>query len=204
MTQKLTAEELRDNWEDFRGFFTEDLFGDRYKPIHNMLDTLEDRLILTPASAKRDFHNAFPGGLVEHSLRVIRNSLKYAKAFGWLNTSVKIDSIILAAAFHDLGKLGDELNDYYVPQTDGWRVEKLGEVYEYNRKLQYTTVPLRGVYLCQHFGVKLTHDEMLAIILNDGFVLEENKKFCLKEPLLAHIIMTADYVSTLQEKRGEV
>jgi len=31
-------------------------------------------------------------------------------------------------------------------------------------------------------------------------VADENKPYCLKEPLLAHVVMTADYLSTMQEK----
>lgn len=65
------------------------------------------------------------------------------------------------------------------------------------------TVPHRGVFLCQHYGLRLTQEETLAILLNDGFVVDENKPYCLKEPLLSHIVMTADYISTRQEKGGE-
>jgi hypothetical protein len=109
------------------------------------------------------------------------------------------DSLIIACLFHDLGKVGDQTNDYYVP-AEAWRAEKLGETYTYNRDMTYMSVPHRGVFLCNHFGLRLTQEETLAILLNDGFVVDENKQYCLKEPLLAHIVMTADYISTRQEK----
>jgi hypothetical protein len=36
--------------------------------------------------------------------------------------------------------------------------------------------------------------------LNDGFFPAENKAYILKDPLLAHVVMTADYIATRQEK----
>lgn len=191
----LTPEQIEANWNKLRSLFGK--LGDRSGPGLAMLDALDMRLALCPASAKADYHNAFPGGLVEHSLRVLSNAVKYAAAFDW---KVPKDSLIIAACLHDIGKVGDHENDYYVKQTDDWRVNKLGEVYTYNKEMQYMTVPQRSIFLCQHFGLKLTQDEALAITLNDGFVVDENKQYCLKEPLLAHIIMTADYVATMMEK----
>ena len=62
------------------------------------------------------------------------------------------------------------------------------------------TVPHRGVWLCQHFGLKLSQDEWLAIVLNDGQYAEENAKYKMKEPRLVDIVHIADVLSTKQEK----
>lgn len=191
----LTPEQIESNWKKLYALFNK--LGDRSDAALAMLDALGMRLCLCPASAKADFHNAFPGGLVDHSLRVLGNAVKYAVAHEW---KLPKDSLIIAACLHDLGKVGDHKNDYYVEQTDDWRRNKLGEEYTYNRDMQFMSVPQRGIFLCQHYGLRLTQDEQLAITLNDGFVTEENKQYCLKEPLLAHVIMTADYVATMQEK----
>ena len=119
-----------------------------------------------------------------------------AKAYGW---QVPKDSLIIACLFHDLGKVGDHKKDYYVP-ADPWRAEKLGEMYGYNKEIQYMTVPLRGLFLCQHYGLKLTQEEMLAIFLNDGQYADENAPYKLKEPMLADIVHMADIIATKQEK----
>src|SRR5579859_3294470 len=127
-----------------------------------MLDELDERLCQCPASAKVDFHGAFPGGLVDHSLRVLNQLLTLNKAFGW---QLPKDSMIVAALFHDIGKVGlpgkGAENDFYVAQTDGWRAEKLGEAYKYNEAIQYLTTPDRSVFIMQHYGVKLSADEWL-------------------------------------------
>ena len=192
----LTDEQIFSNFEMFKGLC--ESLGERSEPALRMVNTLGERLALCPASSKLDFHLAIPGGLVDHSLRVLHNAHTYSKAFGW---SIPKDSLIIGSLFHDLGKVGyeSEGSDYYLP-GDRWRAEKLGEMYSHNKSIQYMSVPNRGLWLCQHFGLSLTVDETLAILLNDGFFPTENKAYILKDPLLAHVVMTADYISTRQEK----
>ena len=195
----LTPEQIESNWKKALSLLSPQKLGDRSGPALHMVDSLGERLALCPASAKREYHNAFPGGLIDHSLRVLKNAFRLAGAFEW---KLPNDSLIIACLFHDLGKVGDHERDYYIPQTDSWRVEKLGEEYTYNKELQYMTVPDRGIFLCQHFGLKLKQDEMLAIRLNDGQYSDENASYKLKEPVLADIVHIADLISTKQEKVG--
>lgn len=200
MQIELNEEQIYANWMTFQKFCQNISDESRRDKILKMLESIGDELVITPASAKRDFHNAFAGGLVDHSLRVLRNAVKYSKA---MNLNIERDSVIIAALFHDLGKIGDGTQPYYVKQTDKWREEKLGEVYTHNHKLTHMSVGLRSLYVLSSHNVILTQPEWLAIYLNDGWVLQENKPYCLKEPALVHVIQTADYFSTLQEKRGD-
>jgi hypothetical protein len=112
--------------------------------------------------------------------------------------------MIIASLFHDLGKVGlpgkESSNDFYVPQTDSWRRDKLGEEYTYNNNITYMTTPDRTVFVLQHYGITLNADEWLAIKLNDGMVLPENKPYCLKISPLVYGLSTADYISTVSEK----
>lgn len=191
----LTPEQIEQNWTRYRALCEK--LGARSEAALLMVDGLGERLAVCPASGKRDYHNAFAGGLVDHSLRVLGNAVKLAGAFDW---KIAKDSMIIGCLFHDLGKVGDHENDYYVPQTDGWRADKLGELYTYNKDLQYMTVPDRGVWLCAHFGLALKQDEFLAIKLNDGQYAPENAPYKLKEPMLADVVHMADLISTKQEK----
>lgn len=200
MHKELSQEQIYSNWMAFQKFCQNISAESRRDRVLKMIESIGDELVITPASAKRDFHNAFPGGLVDHSLRVLRNAVKYSKA---MNINVERDSIIIAALFHDLGKIGDGTQPYYVKQTDQWREEKLGEIYTHNDKLAHMSVGLRSLYVLSIHNVVLTQPEWLAIYLNDGWILQENKPYCLKEHPLVHVIQTADYFSTLQEKRGD-
>lgn len=192
---ELTPEQIAENFEKFRSFMEK--LGDRSEPALALVDHLGERLAMCPASSRKEYHAAFPGGLVDHSLRLLSNALKLCKTFSW---EVPKDSLIIGCLLHDLGKVGDHEKDYYVPQDSDWHREKLGEMYKYNKEILYMTVPDRGVWLCQHFGLKLTQDEWLAIKLNDGQYAEENAPYKMKEPLLADVVHLADYISCKQEK----
>lgn len=191
----LTPEQIEENYNRYRALCEK--LGTRSPAALALVDGLGERLAVCPASAKLSFHNAFPGGLVEHSLRVLNNAMNLCKGFGW---KFPKESLIIGTLFHDLGKVGDHENDYYIPQTDSWKKDKYGEVYSYNPELSYMTVPHRGVFLCQHFGLTLNRDEMLAILLNDGQYTDENRPYALKEPHLADVVHMADLIATKQEK----
>lgn len=200
----LTPEEITANFDKFRSLCEK--LGDRSETVLAMVDKLGEQLALCPASSRKDYHNCMPGGLVDHSLRVLTNSMKLVKSFGW---TVPKDSLIISCLFHDLGKVGlanddGTVSDYYIPQESDWHRDKLGELYKYNKEMQYMSTPQRSVHMCQQFGVKLKTDEYLSILLNDGFVLDENKPYCLKTNPLVFVVMTADYISTMQEKFGGV
>lgn len=195
----LTPEEIESNWKRFYSLCEKT--GDRAPAIAAMLDELDERLCLCPASAKKDFHGAFPGGLVDHSLRVLNNLVALNKSYDW---KLKKESMILGALFHDIGKIGmpgkESSNDFYAPQTDSWRHDKLGEVYKYNDAIDYLSTPDRSVFIMQHYQVALTSEEWLAIKLNDGFVVDMNKPYCLRITPLVYGVMTADYIATMSEK----
>lgn len=193
--EKLTPEDIEKNWKKFLSVLEK--LGDRSAPALELANTLDERLALAPASGRIDYHNCFPGGLVDHSLRVLNVAAKLCKAFEW---NVPKDSLIITCLFHDLGKLGDLTHDYYVQQDSSWHREKLGELYKRNEAIMYMTVPDRGLWLLQHFGLKLSQEETLAIKLHDGQYAEENKQYKMREPLLADIVHMADYIATKQEK----
>lgn len=191
-----TAEQLEQNWEKFLSMCKHTGPG-RADAVIEMCETFGERLALAPASGRTEHHNAFPGGLVDHSIRVLVNARSLSKA---LNVQLPTESIVLCALFHDLGKVGNEKEDYYLPQDSDWHREKLGEMYKTNKNLQYMTVPHRGLYLLQKFGVVLTQDEYIAIMIHDGQHCPENKPYSMQEPMLASVLMMADFSATKQEK----
>jgi len=195
----LTPEQVESNWRRFYSLCQN--VGDRTPSITKMLDELDERLCLCPASANVDYHGAFPGGLVDHSLRVLNALSTLNRAHDW---HLSKHSMIISALFHDIGKVGmpgrGAENDFYIEQTDAWRRNNRGEAYAYNNALPYMTTPDRSVFVLQHYGVRLTPDEWLAIKLNDGFVVEANKAYCLRINQLVYGVMTADYHATMVEK----
>jgi len=191
----ITEEQIKKNWDNFRLLCTK--LGDRAEAITKMLDFFEERAALCPASSRTAFHAAFPGGLVDHSLRVLSLANKISKAY---EVEVPRESLIFSALFHDWGKIGSVEAEYYLPQDSDWHKEKLGEMYKINKDMQYMPNNHRSLWLMQHFGIKLSEDEFLAILLNDGPIDEGNKKYSMQEPLLAVIIHQADRMACQIEK----
>jgi hypothetical protein len=133
-----------------------------------------------PAAHKKEYHNAFPGGYIEHVNRVITCALHLHKLWGDMGANLDTftkEELVFSALNHDLGKMGDEENDSYIPQTDNWRKEKLGEDYMFNTKVPFASVPDRGLYLLQAHDVKYSFNEMVAIQTHDGLYDDANKKY---------------------------
>ena len=74
--KKLTAEEIQNNWNTLMDIIKAHIGDDRRDNLLNMYDDFQDRMMFAPASAKGHFHNAMPGGYVEHVLHIIQFSLQ--------------------------------------------------------------------------------------------------------------------------------
>ena len=177
---KLTAEQIQSNWEVFLNNIETHITGDRKEKLLSFYKKYEERIILMPAAHKKEYHNAFPGGYVDHVNRVVRCALKQYELWkeeGADVSTFSLEELVFSAINHDLGKMGDEENESYIPQTDQWRRDKLGEDYMFNTKVPFSSVPDRGLYLLQSHGGQYTFNEMLAIQTHDGLYDEANKKY---------------------------
>ncbi len=177
---KLTAEQIQSNWKKFNSNISKYITGDRKQKLLDFYKKYEERIILMPASHKKEYHSAFPGGYVDHVNRVVDASLKMYdvwKEFGMDISTFTIEELVFSAINHDLGKMGDAQNESYIPQTDQWRRDKLGEEYMHNKKIAFAAVPDRGLFLLQSHDIKYTFNEMLAIQTHDGLYDSANEKY---------------------------
>ena len=72
---KLSAEEIQNNWNNFLNNIKMYITGDRKDQLIKFYKKYEDRLMMMPASHKKEYHNAFPGGYIDHVNRVVRCAL---------------------------------------------------------------------------------------------------------------------------------
>ena len=176
----LEAKDIQNNWVQFIANIDAHIIGDRKQKLIEFYEKYQERVMLMPAAHKKEYHNAFPGGYVEHVNRVVRCALKqydlWAEEGADITTFTK-EELVFSAINHDLGKMGDEENESYIPQTDKWRKEKLGEDYMFNTKVPFASVPDRGLFMLQSHGIQYTFNEMLAIQTHDGLYDEANKKY---------------------------
>jgi hypothetical protein len=177
---QLEAKEIQQNWVRMMGFIEDHISEPRRTKLMEFYNKFQERIIMMPAAHKKEYHNSFPGGYVDHVNRVITCALHLHDLWGQmgadLNTYTK-EELVFSALNHDLGKIGDEEHESYIEQDDKWRREKLGEDYKFNNKLAFASVPDRGLFLLQDHDIKYTFNEMITIQTHDGLYDEGNKKY---------------------------
>lgn len=173
---------------------------DRRTAVQEMLNgALGEQFFTAPASSRRGFHNAFPCGLVAHSLNVVDQALKISQALDpgrW-----GYSTIAFCALFHDLGKAGSPGKPMYVRTKEIWK-EKRGEFWDVSKE-EWMPNAEKSLYLLQHHGVVVSWEEAVAIRLNDGMGSESNREYSFHEPDLALVIHWADHWAMRREKALE-
>ena len=101
--------DIEKNWTEIKG----ELFPTQRDGMNKLIDYLEKKTDFKTAVASTKFHLSVPGGLVQHSLNV----LKYARLVNKeLNLNITDDSLVIVSLLHDLCKV-----NYYVK---GWEWDK--------------------------------------------------------------------------------
>ena len=175
----LQPEQILSNWEKFLGYIDLYIMGERGVKLKAFYEQYSERFMMMPAAHKPQYHNCFPGGYIDHVNRVIDGALKIHEVWQLMGTmdTYSVEELVFAAMNHDLGKFGTFEQEAYLPQTDQWRREKLNEPYMFNDRLEFMSVPDRGLYILSELGIPVTKNEMLAIKLHDGLYDEANKPY---------------------------
>jgi hypothetical protein len=199
-----SEEKIQENYTKFMAYVKAD---DRADQLKAMYEHLQDELLIAPASGKTYFHNAFPGGYLDHVLRVTETALKLASLYKTMEGDINFtkQELIFAALHHDLGKLGNpDEGPYYVEQDSDWH-RKRGELYKQNENIQYMKAPERGLFLLQKHGIQITQTEWLGIKLSDGIYDDGSKSYLINyapyamKTNLPYIIHWADHISSRVE-----
>ena len=145
-----------------------------------MYDYFEERMCLAPASGKEHFHNAHPGGYVEHCRHITQFSYQIYKL--WKQNGATIDNftveeLLCAALHHDLGKVGNLVEDNYIENDSDWHRKNQGLIYKHNPKIDYMTITDRACWILQHFEIPMTKWEFIGLRLTDGLYEEGNEKY---------------------------
>ena len=206
----LTEQELQKNYEELiqiiKDTFEEE--SERRENLLKMYQYFEDRMCIAPASGKLNYHYAFVGGYVLHVLNVVEASKKITEVFKQLGGVVDYtdEELVFTALHHDLGKVGDLEDEYYIVNEDDWRRKKFNEIFTNNPKMQFMSVTDRSLYLLGHFNVPVSQKEWLAIKVSDGMYDEANVQYLKTyrpeksfHSSLPHIIHWADHLSTRAE-----
>ena len=176
----LTSEKINQNWETLQQLIKDTFDKDRIQNLNTMYAYFENRMILAPASGINYYHNCFPGGYVDHVLRVIdcaTNLYELWSAKGANIQDYTREELIFSAMHHDLGKVGDLENDYYIPNKSEWHRKNQGKIYDHNPELHFMNVSDRSIWLLNQFNIKVSINELLGIKLADGLYEESNLRY---------------------------
>lgn len=206
--KNLSVEELVENYNRFLLYIDQYITGERQSLLKDLYLEHQERIMLMPASSKDFYHSAYPGGYIVHVMNVIEAALKQMTL--WQESGADInftkEELIFAAINHDLGKIGDEENEMYLPQDSEWHRKNQGALYKMNPLPPFMLVPDRSLFLLQQRGIKVTLNEWLGIRLHDGMYDEGNKPYYLSHskdsklrtnlPLILH---HADHMASVIE-----
>lgn len=174
-----TAEQLQENYTKFLSYIDNYITGDRKDQLKQFYTDHMERIILMPAASIDHHHNTFPGGYVDHVMRVMDCALKLKQL--WTDTGADInytdEELVFAAMNHDLGKIGTEEAEQYQPNDSEWHRKNLGKIYKHNPVNPFMTVPDRSLFLLQARGIKMSFNEYLGIKLHDGLYEDANKPY---------------------------
>ena len=207
---KYDEKTLETNYNKFIEAIKKSFEGERLKKLLHMysMEELGPNLMLSPASGNVNYHNAYEGGYIDHVMNVARNSLRMMKLYKEAGGIIDFtqDELLFSAFHHDLGKLGDGAEPYYIPQTSEWHIKNHNEYYTRNPKLQYFDVTDRALWLLNQYGIKYTQKEQLGIHMADGLYNDATKKYFISynedfqvKTDLPYIIHWADHMSTRLE-----
>ena len=214
--KELTPEQIQHNWGNLLQLIDINFSGERLEKLNTMYDYFEERMMFAPASGKEHFHNCHAGGYVEHVMHVTMSALQIKQLWEKNGATINFteEELVFAALHHDLGKIGDLAEDYYTPNDSDWHRKNQGLVYKHNGNLQFMTVTDRALFLLQHFGISMSENEYIGLMLTDGLYEEANKSYYIGyspdralKTNIAYILHQADMMATHIEfdqwKRGD-
>lgn len=161
--------------------------------VDKLMDYLEKSdFFVCPASTR--FHEAYEGGLLEHSLKVYDQLVLLNEAY---NAGYSEETLAITALFHDICKIGcykTSFRNVKNEETGKW--EKV-PFYEFNEDLTFGGHGSKSVFLIQWF-MKLTVEEAVAINCHMGV---ENGNYDIlnahRQYPIAFLVHTADMAATI-------
>lgn len=171
--------------------------GEKYGFMNDdLMKFLGQEFIGAPASTMKSLHNAFEGGLIDHSLRVTKYALEINKMLPE-SMRVEMDSLIKVSCLHQIGKAM-----LYKVNTSEWHIKNQGKMYEFNEDLVSMSVGERSVLYILKNGIDLSEEECQAILNYAKDDSDKQAKW--HSTTLAVVLKQAIELAILEEKHREL
>lgn len=151
------------------------------------------------APASSQYHLAYDGGLLEHSLNVLDIILRLQEPLGLKATT---ESIVLVALFHDIGKAAYYNKPNYIENILKSGKRSDAKPYETNKEGFGIPHEISAVHILSQF-IELTEEETFAILVHNGLYTSVGYSLKGKERPLQLALHTADmWASRFVEGKG--
>lgn len=157
-----------------------------------LLAELGEDIQIAPASTALSLHCAYPGGLVEHILEIVKCANRINKT---LDEPINQDSLMRVTLLAEIGKA-----KLYIMNTEEWSRTKQGKMYNFNEELASMKVGERSLYYALSYGCELTEDEAQAIL---NYEKEEDKSVRWHTNPIGKVLRTAIDFAIINEKKKE-
>ncbi len=151
-----------------------------------------------PASTK--YHEAYEGGLCEHSIRVFNELARLVKVYP--EVKVSAETALIVSLLHDLCKVGCYKTELRNKKENGVWIQV--PFYTFQEDTCFGSHGAKSVFIIQKF-MKLTDEEIAAINCHMG---TENGNFAVYDAFrqfpLAFLLHAADMSSTIPTFNAEV
>lgn len=177
--KKLSVEEITQKLGLFYSYIEKYITEERRDKLIEFYKNIEETLATSPASSKISHHNCFPGGYLDHVLRVTEMALIVDRLWDKFNQKKNYtqEELVFSCINHDLGKLGTNDQPFYITNDSDWHIKNHGAYYKINTKMVHMRIADRSLFYLQEAGISISENEFLAIKLHDGLYEEANKPY---------------------------
>ena len=168
--------------------------------VDNLINSWDQRIVMSSFSQREKEPFCGIGGLVEYSLELAKASNNISKA---LNYDINKSSIIKCALLSVIGRVGTLTEDRYIECQSDWHKEKLGQYYDWNEACPKYQVNDMTLFILQSFKVYLNWDEWQAISLIKDMTSEDNKFYNMHKSRLALVLQLA-HESVMKDEKDKI
>lgn len=160
----------------------------RKKEFDAFISQLEGETSWLTSPASTRFHLNKEGGLLEHSVAVAENLLKFRET---LAPQISEESCVIVGLLHDVGKIGMPGKPRYLKNDNEWEIRNRNMTYKINPKEIYMNLAARSLYLVSKY-IPLSDSEAQAILYHDGQYVDSNREVAHRETPLTLLVHFAD------------
>ena len=158
----------------------------------SLLSFLGEDFFTCPASSKLDMYGCYPGGLLNHLIKVAKYSVKINDILPD-DLKLPVSSIIKVVFLSQIGKVF-----LFCPNQNEWEIKNLGKIYEFCPSDISMKVGERSIFYILQHGGQINETEYQAILNLDKDSTDKLAKY-FSEPL-TQIIRQGVELAIMEEK----